>query len=448
MDKEKLKKGLTVSLIIFLGLALAITYFFLLYSNASIGAAVGEVALVLRPFIIGAVIAYILKSTCNGYEKLFLKLFAKKKKSDDKKNTGKANLIAVILTYVTWTVLVGALLFVAIPQIVESISVFIHDVIDNMPMYIETFNGWIVDFKAQYPDVAPYVDEAGNAIIGWLTEDLAPQLPEIGSSLVLGVFEVFNILKDFVIGIIISVFILAGRKVFARKTTLLVNALFKEKHANAIINEARFADKMFGGFLEGKIIDSTIIGIIYFIALVIMDIRYAALLALICGITNIIPFFGPFIGAVPSGLIILMSNEDPLPKLLYFIIFVCVIQFIDGYFIDPHIVGGNIKMSPFAVIFAVLLFGGLWGFGGLLIGVPTFAVIYDIFRKTIFQHLRKSGKKDILRKYLEDSGKLKKKPVVAEGEPATKEAEPAQQEAKFVPLEVAQNSEEKNDKCE
>ena len=171
---------------------------------------------------------------------------------------------------------------------------------------------------------------------------------------------------------------------------------------------------MFGGFLEGKIIDSTIVGILYFIALTLMDIRYAALLALICGVTNIIPFFGPFIGAIPSGLIILMSNDDAFTKLIYFIVFVCVAQFIDGYFIDPHIVGGNIKMSPFAVIFAVLVFGGLWGFGGLLIGVPTFAVIYDIFRKMIFHHLRKTGKKDILKKYLEDSGKIKPKVPVAE----------------------------------
>ena len=139
---------------------------------------------------------------------------------------------------------------------------------------------------------------------------------------------------------------------------------------------------MFGGFLEGKIIDSAIIGLVYYIAITLMDIRYAALLALICGVTNIIPFFGPFLGAVPSGLIILMSEGDLL-KLLYFLIFVCVIQFIDGNIIDPHIVGGNINISPFCVIFAVLFFGGLWGFGGLLIGVPTFAVIYDIVKKII-----------------------------------------------------------------
>ena len=425
MDKGKIKKGLAISCIIFLGLALAITYFFLLYSNASIAEVVEDVMVVLRPFIIGAVIAYIMKSTCNGYEKVLLNVFSKKKNSDPKKYEGKANLIAVILTYITWAVVIGGLLLVAVPQIIESVTIFIQDTIDNMPMYIDTFNTWIANFEAQYPDVAPYIDQAQGFVINWLTEDLAPQLPEIGSSLVLGALEVFNVLKDFVIGIIISVFMLSGRKVFARKTSLLVKALFKEKHANAIINEARFADKMFGGFLEGKIIDSTIVAIIYFIALTLMDIRYAALLALICGVTNIIPFFGPFIGAVPSGLIILMSNDEPFTKLIYFIIFVCVAQFIDGYFIDPHIVGGHIKMSPFAVIFAVLLFGGLWGFGGLLIGVPTFAVIYDIVRKTIFHHLRKSGKKDILKKYLEDTGRIQPKPEPTEAAPVEVAAEPA-----------------------
>lgn len=291
-------------------------------------------------------------------------------------------------------------------------------------MYIEALTARINDFKAQYPDIAPFVDQAGDFVVNWLKNELVPQLPTIGGNIVIGAVELVNVLKDVAIGMVISVFFLGGRKTFARKSKLLLHAVFKEKHANAIVAETRFADKMFGGFLEGKIIDSILIGIIYFIALVFMDIKYAALLALICGVTNIIPFFGPFFGAVPSGLIILMSNENPLPKLLYFIIFVCVVQFIDGNIIDPHIVGGNIKMSPFCVIFSVLLFGGLWGFTGLLIGVPTFAVIYDIVRKIIFSRLNKTGKKSILKTYLQESGRLKKKPV-----PCTVPEQQGEQEA-------------------
>ena len=413
MDKEKLKRGLNISLIIFIGLALAITYFFLIFKSDSIGTTVSRISVILRPIIVGAVIAYILKSTCNGYEKLFVKLFAKRKKTNPQKDAKRANIIAVVLTYITWVAVITALLWVAIPQVIESITAFIQDLINDLPMYIETATAWINDFKAQYPDIAPFVDQAGVFVVDWLKTDLLPQLPTIGSNIVLGAVEFVNVLKDVAIGLVISVFFLSGRKTFAKKSKLLLNAVFKEKQANAIISEARFADRMFGGFLEGKIIDSTLIGIIYFIALVIMDIKYAALLALICGVTNIIPFFGPFIGAVPSGLIILMSNENPLPKLLYFIIFVCVIQFIDGNIIDPHIVGGNIKMSPFCVIFSVLFFGGLWGFTGLLVGVPTFAVIYDICKKIVYNRLRKTGKKHILKAHLKEFGNAKEKSAAA-----------------------------------
>lgn len=420
MDKEKLKRGLNISLIIFIGLALAITYFFLIFSSDSIGTTLSKISVILRPIIVGAVIAYILKSTCNGYEKLFVKLFAKRKKPNPKKDAKGANLIAVTLTYITWVAVITALLWVAIPQVIESITAFIQDLINELPMYIETATAWINDFKVQYPDVAPFVDQAGDFVVNWLQTDLLPMLPDIGSSIVVGAVEIVNVLKDFAIGLVISVFFLSGRKTFAKKSKFLLHAVFKEKHANAIISEARFADRMFGGFLEGKIIDSTLIGIIYFIALVIMDIKYAALLALICGVTNIIPFFGPFIGAVPSGLIILMSNENPLPKLLYFIIFVCVIQFIDGNIIDPHIVGGNIKMSPFCVIFSVLFFGGLWGFTGLLVGVPTFAVIYDICKKIVYNRLRKTGKKHILKAHLQEFGNAKEKAsAAAEDAPVT-----------------------------
>ncbi len=407
MDKEKLKKGFGIALIIFGGLAMAITFFFLIYSSASIGESISKILTILRPFIIGAVIAYILKSTCNAYEKGLLQLFSKRKKANEKKDAKRANTIAVVLTYITWIALLTALLWVAIPQIYESVANFINDI----PTYYQSAVDLISTFKANNPSIAPYIDKGLEFAANWFKNDLPAMLPEIGSTVVLVSVEVINILKDIAIGLVISVFFLAGRKTFARKTTLLVNTAFKESHANAIITEVRFADRMFGGFLEGKIIDSTIIGIIYFIALVLMDIKYAALLALICGITNIIPFFGPFIGAVPSGLIILMSHENPWPKVLYFIIFVCVIQFIDGNIIDPHIVGGNIKMSPFSVIFAVLFFGGLWGFWGLLIGVPTFAVIYDIAKKIVFSRLQKTGKKSILKEYLRESGKLKKKPV-------------------------------------
>lgn len=419
--KSKAKRGLYIALIIAGGLALAVSFFFLIYSREDVSNTINSIVVILRPFIVGAVIAYILKSTCNAYEKLVAKLLLKFKKINVQKVPKKANIIAVVFTYITWVVIIGALLWIAIPQIYDSIHNFITDLIENMPLYIDTITAWIADFKKSNPDVAPYVDQAGAALQNWISTDLAPMLPEIGESIVLGVVDFVNVVKDIVIGMVISVFFLAGRKTFAKKSKLFIHCLFKEKHANAIIAEAKFADRMFGGFLEGKIIDSAIIAIAYYIFITVIDIPYAALLALICGVTNIIPFFGPFLGAIPSGFIILMSVDDPM-KLVYFIIFVCVIQFIDGNIIDPHIVGGNIQISPFCVIFAVLLFGGLWGFLGLLIGVPTFAVIYDIVKKLVYSRLIKTGKKELLREHINEFGRRsRKKAASANGAPIAKE---------------------------
>ena len=410
MNKERFKRGLYIALIIFAGLAFAITYFFLIYSTEKITSGISAVITVLRPFIIGAVIAYIMKSTCNFYERHFITWLSKSNKRSEKVVKKRANFFAVILTYITWITVVGGLLWIAIPQIWESVSKFIQDLIANLPQYIDDLTNFLVAFKDDHPEIAPHVQQVIEFARNWLANEFAPKLPEIGNDLFFGVVDTINVIKDFVIGLVISVFMLSGRKVFAKKSALFLHTIFKEKHANAVISEFKFADRMCSGFLEGQVIDSVIIGIIYYIAITLMGIPYAALLAVICGVTNIIPFFGPFIGAIPSAFIILMSVDHPI-KVLYFIIFVCVIQFIDGNIIDPHIVGGNIKISPFCVIFAVLVFGGLWGFGGLLVGVPTFAVIYDIVKKLVYSKLKKTDRFDLVDKYLGEFKRDKKSSV-------------------------------------
>lgn len=401
MNKERLKKVFFISLIIFIGLAMSITYFFVLYQKDSILQGISSITAVLRPFIIGAILAYIMKSTCNFYEKKLQDQFLKSKNRSQKRSKKLANICAVVMTYITWIAALSALLYIAIPQVYESVSKFVNDLINNVPTYAETVSNWVNKFIDDNPMFEPYIANTMSMLTEWVDTELLPSLRQLGGNILNMVLGLFTIIKDIAIGLVISAFFLMGRKVFARKSKLLMYCLFKEKTADAIIDEAKYADRMFGGFLEGKVIDSTIIGLIYYLALVLMDIPYPALIAVICGVTNIIPFFGPFIGAIPSGLIILMSSDHPI-KVLYFLIFVCVIQFIDGNIIDPHIVGGNIKMSPFCVIFAVILFGGLWGFAGLLVGVPLFAVIYDIFRKLAIFFLKKRGKEHLIEEYLAD----------------------------------------------
>ena len=420
VDKQKLKQTLLIAAIVLSVIIISITYFFFLYRNQSINETISNIFNILTPFIIGVVIAYIMKSTCNFYEKWILKGFIKSKKYDVKKAEKTANGLSVLFAYITWFLAIGLLLGIAIPQIAQSITKFVNDMIVNIPIYVDKLVVWEENFLKDHDMLRPIFDKVLNGVIEWATTDLMGILQAfVSQSLIPIVLGIIGSVIDIAIGLVISVFILLGRKKLARKSVVLLHCVFKkEKTIKAIVDEFKFADKMFSGFLEGKIIDSTIIGFVYYLVLEILNVPYAPLVAVICGVTNIIPIFGPFIGAIPSGFIILTA--DPF-KVIPFVIFVFVIQFIDGYIIDPHIVGGNIKISSFCVVFAVLLFGGLWGFAGLLIGVPTFAVIYDICKKVVISILKKRGKYDVFVEY-EKNHRSKKKPaktataVVAEGE--------------------------------
>lgn len=397
MDKAMLKKALTIAAIVLLVIILSISYFFTLYRISNTDEIINKIFSTLTPIILGAVFAYIMKSTCNFFERKIARGLLRSKKRDSDKVKKFAGITAIILTYITWIAVLTGLLWIAIPQIIQSISKFVNELITKIPEYTNLIIEWEQKFLKDNEMLRPYFDKAIEWLINWSNTDLIPWLQSLVSQIIPMILGIVTSVFDIVVGLVISFFILLGRKTLAKKSTLFLHCLFKEKTVNVITEEFRFADKMFSGFLEGKVIDSAIIGLIYYVALEIMNAPYPALVAVICGVTNIIPIFGPFIGAIPSGFIILTA--DPI-KVIPFVIFVVVIQFLDGYIIDPHIVGGNIKMSSFCVIFAVILFGGLWGFTGLLIGVPTFAVIYDIFRKLAIFILNKKGKGELIEKYL------------------------------------------------
>ena len=187
---------------------------------------------------------------------------------------------------------------------------------------------------------------------------------------------------------IVSVYLLFSKETFIGQFKKLTYALFKPKRANIIIETARKSNEIFGGFISGKILDSAIIGVIAYIVLAIMKMPDTVLVAVIIGVTNVIPFFGPFIGAVPSFIIIVLQN--PIQG-LYFLIFIVVLQQIDGNIIGPKILGSSTGLSAFWVVFAILVFGGLWGFPGMLLGVPLMAVIYYVAQKTVSYFLKKRG---------------------------------------------------------
>ena len=215
--------------------------------------------------------------------------------------------------------------------------------------------------------------------------------------------EIFNAL----IGIIVSIYILYSKEMFGKQGKKITYAVLNARHANIVLHVMQKANEIFGGFLIGKIIDSAIIGLLCFFGLTLLNMPYTLLVSVIVGVTNVIPFFGPYIGAIPSAVLILLA--DPI-KGVYFLVFILVLQQLDGNFIGPKILGSSTGLSSFWVIFAILLGGGMFGFIGMLLGVPSFAVIYYIVQMVVNGKLHKKNLPEATEFYdefsfVDDSGK-------------------------------------------
>ena len=254
--------------------------------------------------------------------------------------------------------------------------------------------------------------ELGN----WVTGTVVPQVTTVITGVSSSVFKVLKVVYNLLVGFIVSVYVLHSRKRFARQSTLLVRGLLPEAWSEAILKEVALIDEMFGGFIESKIVDSTIIGILCYIGCLILKMPSALIVSVVIGITNIIPFFGPFIGAIPATLLILI--EDPI-KGLWFVAFVIFLQQLDGNVIGPRIMGDRIGISGFWIMFSIILFGGLWGFVGMVIGVPMFAVIYDLVKKMVHRGLVKKGKIEVWEQYKADYPDEAVAPVLDPGDKIT-----------------------------
>ena len=203
-----------------------------------------------------------------------------------------------------------------------------------------------------------------------------------------GVMNVITLTKNMLIGLIVMIYLLNIKESLSAQGKKFIYSVLPLKAANIVVAEFQFIKKAFSGFIIGKLIDSLIIGILCFILMHLFKLPYELLISVIIGVTNIIPFFGPFIGAIPSFIIIVLQN--PVQG-LYFLIFVIILQQVDGNIIGPKILGDSTGLSSFWVVFAILVFGGLWGFPGMLLGVPIMAVIYYIVSNVVTYSLKKRG---------------------------------------------------------
>ena len=231
----------------------------------------------------------------------------------------------------------------------------------------------------------------------WLRKNVLQQSDFI-ANITTGVYNVVRAIFNVIIGFIVSVYVLMTKEKFIGQAKKIIYAIFRPRYGNVVMEVGRKADEVFGGFFIGKIIDSLIIGCICFVSLAILRMPYVALVSVIVGVTNIIPFFGPYIGAIPSAILIFLV--DPM-KGIYFIIFIIVLQQVDGNVIGPKILGNTTGLSPFWVIFAILLFGGSFGVIGMLFGVPIFAVLYYIIKRVVEHVLKRRHLPEKTDEYIE-----------------------------------------------
>ena len=388
--KRYLKIGITGAAILASGILCA----FVLFKMPVIISVLKGITEILKLFLYGVVFAYLLAPLCNKIEEKLFQIFPKAKT----KARRFICFIAIVISLCVAIAVIWLIIMMIIPQVWDSVM----KIIQMVPQKLIVVNNWIEHMLENQPELQAYFEEfssqAESNIDSLLNVDTIQKVQSIINSLSVQLFGVLGVVKNIFLGLLISAYLLGSRKLFGAQAGLILHGVFSDKWAKIIEEEIRYTDKMFNGFLVGKIIDSAIIGLLCFAGTSIMGFEAPAFISVIIGITNIIPFFGPFIGAIPCGLLLLLEN--PM-HCLYFIIFIFVLQQLDGNVIGPKILGNTTGVSSFWVLFAILLFGGMWGVVGMVIGVPLFAVIYDIIRKLVYRGLRKHKRESMITDYEE-----------------------------------------------
>ena len=370
---------LAMGLTSFLVVAASILFFFLVYRYNGVTQLMDKMSVILQPISIGLVLAYLVTPIVN-FEERYLLPFVQARMKNQRKSKRLVRGLSVAGALLFVAVIIGILLQMVIPELYRSID----GMIGTLPKQVNSFMDWLNDYVSSDSNISGYLETAltkGTEIFeDWAQTEFLPQTKNIIAGLTTGVITAVKLFFNVIVGIIVSVYVLMSKEAFIGQSKKVVYAVFSGKQANVIIHTVHKSNEIFGGFISGKILDSLIIGILCFICLYLMKMPYTVLVSVIVGVTNVIPFFGPYLGAVPSAILIMLAN--PIMG-LYFIIFILVLQRIDGNIIGPKILGDSTGLSSFWVIFAILTFGGILGIPGMIIGVPVFAVFFYIMKKML-----------------------------------------------------------------
>lgn len=377
------KLGLTV----FVSGGALVLCFFLLSNLDSVMDSLRKINGILTPFYLGIIMAYLLCPIYNGSLRLIYKVNSKRFRSTVKAYTF-ARFFATLIALFSLLFILSGLFMMVIPELIESIAGLIR----SLPETADRISGWVQNNIEQNPELVDLlqgrIESLSETFFEWAQTNVLPGAESILAGVSAGVMGTIGGVIDVLVALVICVYILNSKEIFQAQAKKLILAAFSRKKADDIFEFGRICNDTFGGFINGKIIDSIIIGILCFIAMTVMKLPLTMLISVVVGVTNIIPFFGPFIGAIPS--IVLLLCIDPWAA-LKFGIMVLILQQLDGNIIGPKILGKTTKLASFWVMFAIIVGGGMFGFAGMILGVPTMAVIYVYIKRLINNRLNKKN---------------------------------------------------------
>lgn len=365
-------------------------FYYILFHFDRLSSLVGYFFSILTPLWSGILIAYILNPLMVFIEKkICYPLWKRIKKNKDHVYSKEGVVIRVISVLITLVIFISAL-YALIMSVVPQTITNIKSLYDRISVFFFNWQDYYASFLSKYPQIDTFMQQNMGTFYTWINDKIKPALDMIiktPTSIVGFIVSVFKSLLNFIIGIIISVYLLFDKEKYLAQSKKMIYAFFKREKANNFINNLRYSDKIFGGFIVGKVIDSIIIGILCYISMLIIGLPYPALISVLVGTTNVIPYFGPFIGAIPSALIILMVPETGPKNCLIFLIFILILQQFDGNILGPKVLGSSIGLNGFWVVFSITVFSKLLGVWGIFLGVPIFAVIYAAIRTLVNQRL-------------------------------------------------------------
>ena len=368
-----------IGLMIFITFACCILFFFMLLRYQGFADGWHKIVGAAQSIIIGLVLAYLLNPIMEFLERKLYKRLKGKMKTDQKakklsRGLGIAGAILFLLI----------IIILLIAAIVPSVISCIVGVIDTLPGNVQNFIKVVQSGKLGEYEVTGTISDMLTKLVdyveNWATKTLLPEAKTYLLQITSGMINIVKAVINFIVGIIVAAYVLMIKESLIGQSKKAIYAIFKPRQGNIIIETMHKADEIFGGFIIGKVIDSAIIGVICYVGCSILHIPDAMLVAVIVGVTNVIPVFGPFIGAVPSLLLVVVQSPW---HALYLLIFIIILQQVDGNIIGPKILGSSTGLSSFWVMFAILIGGGLFGFLGMLLGVPVFAMIYYIVQRLV-----------------------------------------------------------------